>query len=395
MSDNKENHICASACFLAYAGGVNRFGTYLALHRPFFSKDDAAKISDLEYETVEKQEMHKIEEYLRSMEIDQFFIDKMMANSSQDAYIVTVSDALHYHLTTKYVPSIEEILLAKCTTITSQEVGTLNAMTEPSRGMTQDTEQLRSLLVEKLVSSDECEDNVLQDIRKKAFERAVEDVVKTKCKVPHKCTNEETADFISKSWKAEADDVIRIALQQNAKMEGGEIVSASQLYPMVGKRDGITTYGFEELRPMLLEKSDLPVGKSVPQIWRLLGDQGNRFAQYNLGLLYAHGEGVPQDYAEAAKWIHMAADQGDHNAQCFLAVEYETGKGVPQNYVQAYIWYSRAIAYRPPEEGSADRQAYDGVVGLREKLAALMTPAQIDEAERMAREWKPPVQSGP
>ena len=44
--------------------------------------------------------------------------------------------------------------------------------------------------------------------------------------------------------------------------------------------------------------------------WKPLADQGDAYAQNNLGLMYADGEGVPEDDAEAARWLRLAADQG-------------------------------------------------------------------------------------
>ena len=49
--------------------------------------------------------------------------------------------------------------------------------------------------------------------------------------------------------------------------------------------------------------------------YRLSTDQGNATAQYNLGLMYAIGEGVLKDEAEAVKWYRMAAEQGLAMAQ--------------------------------------------------------------------------------
>ena len=46
------------------------------------------------------------------------------------------------------------------------------------------------------------------------------------------------------------------------------------------------------------------------QEWRPLAEQGNADAQYNLGVMYDNGQGVPQDYAEAVKWYRLAAEQG-------------------------------------------------------------------------------------
>ena len=55
----------------------------------------------------------------------------------------------------------------------------------------------------------------------------------------------------------------------------------------------------------------MAVGQA-PDFAETLGfaSQGNAAAQYNLGLMYRNGEGVPKDDAEAVKWYHLAADQG-------------------------------------------------------------------------------------
>ncbi len=44
--------------------------------------------------------------------------------------------------------------------------------------------------------------------------------------------------------------------------------------------------------------------------WRPLAEQGYAPAQYNIGSMYKNGHGVPQDYAEAARWYRRAAEQG-------------------------------------------------------------------------------------
>ncbi len=94
--------------------------------------------------------------------------------------------------------------------------------------------------------------------------------------------------------------------------------------------------------------------------------------------MYYEGQGVPQDYAEAVKWFHLAADQGDTSARSFLGYMYENGQGLPQNYVQAYMWYDLAIA-------AGDNDAIE----YRDVVSAKMTPEQIAEAQKLAREWKP------
>lgn len=71
-------------------------------------------------------------------------------------------------------------------------------------------------------------------------------------------------------------------------------------------------------------------------------EQGLAEAQVNLGHLYAHGEGIPQDYAQAAVWWHKAAEQGSAEAQYNLGFIYAHGQGVPQDNVQAAIWWRKA-----------------------------------------------------
>ena len=72
---------------------------------------------------------------------------------------------------------------------------------------------------------------------------------------------------------------------------------------------------------------------------RILAEEGNPIAQYNLGLMYDNGEGVPQDYAEAMRWYRLAAEQGCADAQYELGYMYENGLGVPQDYAEAAHWY--------------------------------------------------------
>ena len=71
-------------------------------------------------------------------------------------------------------------------------------------------------------------------------------------------------------------------------------------------------------------------------------DRGNADAQDYLGIMYANGRGVPQDYAKAAEWYRKAADQGYANAQCNLGFMYDNGCGVPQNCKTAVEWYQKA-----------------------------------------------------
>ncbi|MGC1781146.1 MAG: trypsin-like peptidase domain-containing protein [Acidobacteriaceae bacterium] len=70
--------------------------------------------------------------------------------------------------------------------------------------------------------------------------------------------------------------------------------------------------------------------------------------QFSIGMLYVRGQGVPQDYAEAAKWIQQAADKGHAEAQATLGGLFELGKGEPQDYAQAALWYRKAAEHGLP-----------------------------------------------
>jgi TPR repeat protein len=111
--------------------------------------------------------------------------------------------------------------------------------------------------------------------------------------------------------------------------------------------------------------------------YRKAADQGNAFAQSKLGLMYARGQGVTQDYTAAVRWYRKAAGQGEAFAQTNLGFMYEVGLGVTQDYVQAHMWYNLAAA-----------QSEKGAGKIRDLLAEKMTPEQIAEAQKLAREGK-------
>lgn len=116
------------------------------------------------------------------------------------------------------------------------------------------------------------------------------------------------------------------------------------------------------------------------KFWHPLAERGDAEAQTNLGSMYHFGKGVPQDYAEAVKWYRLAAEQGSAWARVNLGDMYREGQGVPQDYVLAHMWYNLAAATDDPTWGATGRE-------LRDLYAEIMTPDQIAEAQRLAREW--------
>ncbi len=148
--------------------------------------------------------------------------------------------------------------------------------------------------------------------------------------------------------------------------------------------------------------------------WRPLAEKGDAKSQYYLGSLYYYGFGVSQDYSKAIFWFKKASDQGESSAQLCMGLMCYNGQGMDLNPNQAAYWFRKAA-----EQGSAQAQhhlghlcatgmsgkkdivegymwfslAADGnykpAVVRRDEIAKQMTPQQLAEAQRLAREWKP------
>ncbi|MGH8509751.1 MAG: tetratricopeptide repeat protein [Gammaproteobacteria bacterium] len=130
---------------------------------------------------------------------------------------------------------------------------------------------------------------------------------------------------------------------------------------------------------MYLKGQGVPENPEEASRWfRRAAVQGQVDAQSFLGALHADGQGVHQDYSLAAYWLTRAADAGHLAAQSFLGQLYFDGLGVAQDYVQAYVWFSLAEARGYPES-----QAW------REKAETLMSTAQREKAARRVEERLP------
>ena len=77
-------------------------------------------------------------------------------------------------------------------------------------------------------------------------------------------------------------------------------------------------------------------------LWRPLADQGHAEAQYNVGWLYANGNGLAVDIERALAFWGAAAKQGHADAQFAVALAYTTGDGVDKDLDRALDWYLRA-----------------------------------------------------
>jgi uncharacterized protein len=164
----------------------------------------------------------------------------------------------------------------------------------------------------------------------------------------------------------------------NAAYQRGDYATAVRLLrPLVEQGDA----GAQDILAVMYY-----VGQGVPQsraeairLYRLAAEQGNAHAQDALGFAYQNGVGIERDVSEAAKWFRKSADQDNIDAQFNLGEMYELGTGLPQDYVRAYMWFALVASHgtRAYATRSIDR------------VAQQMSPEQIAEAQKLAREWKP------
>jgi TPR repeat protein len=122
------------------------------------------------------------------------------------------------------------------------------------------------------------------------------------------------------------------------------------------------------------------------RIWKVWAGKDVAEAQTLLGAMYWSGEGVPRNHAEAARLYLAAANQGYARAQNNIGFMLGFGEGVPpRDDVEAYKWIQLAIdRYTAKNQDRLDQARKDLAT-----LARRMTPAQIAEAEKRVRAWKP------
>ena len=91
--------------------------------------------------------------------------------------------------------------------------------------------------------------------------------------------------------------------------------------------------------------------------------------------IWQKAESTP-NAVNSVEQMRITAAQGKAEAQFNLGVMYKKGQGVPQDYAQAYMWVNLAAA-----------QGVEDAVRMRDNLVKKLTASQIEEGQRLAREW--------
>ncbi len=171
-----------------------------------------------------------------------------------------------------------------------------------------------------------------------------------------------------------------------AEYDFSDIDKASKAYKVGNFREAAKWYRKAAERGMPMAQYELGIlymfGEGVPQDYkesiswhRKAAGQGMAVAQYELGSIYYRGSGVTQDYSEAKKWFQMAAEKGHEQAQYCLGVMYFKGHGAKQDYINAYAWLTLSTTNRR-----------DSAKPNREMLERLMTSSQLVESNKLFRE---------
>ncbi len=114
--------------------------------------------------------------------------------------------------------------------------------------------------------------------------------------------------------------------------------------------------------------------ESALREWEPLVEAGIARAQYYLGMIYEHGQGVPKNPNQAAYLYRLAAEQGNVGGQYGLAMAYMRGNGVRLDYVSAHMWANVAAS-----NGSK------GGAKLKDWILTRMSPKDIQDAKSLLR----------
>lgn len=148
------------------------------------------------------------------------------------------------------------------------------------------------------------------------------------------------------------------------------------------------------LGKMFSKGENFPKDDTEAAKWfRLAAEQGHSVAQNWLASSLKRGRGIPKDEKEAAKWYRYSAEQGNFESQSSLSELYFDGKGISLDYVQAYAWKNiyftnhKAFMISVGAQYTADEIKNEDE--YLEMISKKMTPQQLEEAQDLAKNWKP------
>jgi len=133
---------------------------------------------------------------------------------------------------------------------------------------------------------------------------------------------------------------------------------------------------------------NVPMDPIIYELIEQAAKKGSAVAQFSLGVMnYPIGDQSfdpsKGNLGEALIWYRRAADQSDVDAMVAMGMAYASGIGVPQDFVEAHKWYNAAA----PRTKYGDIR--NDIMKRRDDLSLKMTTVQMSDAQKLARDWKP------
>lgn len=151
-------------------------------------------------------------------------------------------------------------------------------------------------------------------------------------------------------------------------------------------------YAQYQLGRLYLKGEHIPKDSKAAIKWLTdSAEQGNQYAQYQLGKLYLLGEDVPKNVEVAVKWLTASAEQGNQYAQYQLGKLYLLGKDVPRDREAAVRWLTHSA-----EQGNIYAQFFlDHLESFRDPSLFLVATRLLHHLSRIFREEEGRLPGGP
>jgi hypothetical protein len=350
LTNPKANYLCASACFFVFVAGVKRDhdllgDPILGIHRPYLTDSDLKTLSGSQAIASGSQLRTMVDSYLKEMGVPAKYADLMFSVPKDEVRWIGSSD---FEIDLEgIVPELKDWVEARCDTRTDVEKAAwANLKNKSPAQMTAAERSISEMLLKKMSVLDECGSKALSELSHQAHLKMFWEPRRTAFCAEYHSDGHLDAKLVAAvpneaSAAALRDDV------QNATLCGDYATRA--------------------------------------KIIRALAERGDAGSQTILGAMYFYGgahasrDSISQDKPEGVKWFRRAADQGDDEAQGQLSSIYFGGDGVPQNYVEALKWLTLQASRNKDKEDDT----------LRQMFTSKMTTQQIAEAQRLASQWRP------
>lgn len=347
LKNRRNNYMCASACFFVFVAGVKRTAdvaaftsdAVLGIHRPFLTDSDLRALSANQAIATAGQLRSVVETYLREMSVPAKYTDLMFSVSKDN--VRWISNADFNTDFEGFVPELRDWIGAKCDTRTDVEKAVWEGVKDkaPAR-MTAVERSAADMLTKKMAEMDVCESKTLSGLSHEAHLKIFWEPKKAAYCADYHADSYSDAKLAAAVPNEETAATVRDAVQ-NATLCGDYATRA--------------------------------------RVIRSLAERGDAGAQLILGSMYYYGtgaqvsrDGISPSKAEGVRWFRRAADQGNREAQGQLSSIYFRGDGVPQNYIDALKWLIL---------GEDD-------ISIRDTYISKMNSEQVAEAKLLASQWR-------